>query len=213
VGLLLALLLGGAAHAGRKAPAATTVYRVVSVTHSSSSSKNEPPLYTGSSTARWSLAPPTKDAPNTLSVTNAGRFTIGLGRVNVRGVYNATARSNRAGGRCSLSAPTGSRKYPAVAPGAFQLSLGVDPKSPNRLLFTQGPGLNVHATLGNPYFPSECATTISGEPSVDTLLTRSLPKGTFTQRTVVVRFGGATSKEHIAYRWSTVFTFRRVGTA
>jgi len=42
---------------------------------------------------------------------------------------------------------------------------------------------------------------------------KSLPKSTFTQRVVVVRFSGATNSMGITYRWSTVFTFRRVGTS
>jgi hypothetical protein len=186
-------------------------YRLVALTHSSSARENDPPTYVGSSSATWSLAPPTKSAPNTLSVTTGPPVTVGLGRVNIRGVFRAQARTNRTRGNCSLTAATGSKKYPLVAPGPFSLAVTDDPKSPKRLLFAQGLGLNVHASLSNAYFPSECSTSISGEPDTDTLMLKSVPKSTFTQKTVVIRFSGSTNKEGIAYRWSTVFTFRRIG--
>jgi hypothetical protein len=206
--LLLPAAAGQARGTASGGPAATVDYRIVAVSHSSSSRENDPPIYVGSSTATWSLAPATKAAPNTLSVTT-GPFTLGLGRVNIRGVFKAEARTNRTNGHCSLTAATGSKKYPAVAPGPFSLAVGADPKSAKRVLVTQGLGFNVYASLSNPYFPSECSTSVSGEPG-DARLLVSVPKTLFTQKTVVLRFAGATRKDGIAYRWSTVFTLKRL---
>lgn len=197
---------------GRCGPAGAfeSTYRVISVSHTSSSQKNDPPFYTGSSTARWSLARPTSSAPNLIPVTINGPIALGLGRINVRGVFTAQATTNRPEGRCSLTAPTGSKKYGLVAPGPFQFSVAPDPKSRNRVLVVHGLGFNVHATLGNAYFPSECSTSISGEPDSDRTMLKSVPKSTFRQRTVVIRYAGATNEEGIAYRWSTTFTLKRI---
>lgn len=191
------------------APAAApyqATYRVVSATHSSSSLKKDPPFYNGSSSATWSLARPTSKAPNRFDVTMNGPLVYGLGTVNVRGVFTAQARTNRQGGKCGLTASTGSKTYPAVAPGPLQLALGADRKSSSRVLVAQ---LSTHATLGNPYFPSECSTSISGEPDSDVLGTKSMPKSAFRQKTVVLRFAGATNNGGIAYRWSTTIKLVR----
>lgn len=191
------------------APAAAAYqasFRVVSATHTSSSRKNDPPFYFGSSAASWSLAPPTSKAPNRLEVTVNGPLVYGLGTVNVRGVFTAQARTNRTGGKCSLTAPTGSKTYPAVAPGPVQLAIGPDSKSPTRLVVVQ---MSTHATLGNPYFPSECSTSLTGEPDGDALGTKSVPKTTFRQKNVVLRFTGATNKAGIVYRWSTTIKLVR----
>jgi hypothetical protein len=209
-GLLVALLLGGAAQAAQSSHSGSATYRFVSITHSSSSSKHDPPFYVGSSSATWSLAPATKDAPNKVQI-DTGVIALGLGRVNIRGVYRVQAKTNLKA-NCHLTAATGSRQYPLVAPGPFLISIGNDPKSSKRLLFVQGgTGGNVHASLSNPYFGTECTTSIAGEPSTDTLWTKSLPKSAFTQKTVVIRFSGSTTKDKIVYRWSTVFTLKRVG--
>ena len=129
--------------------------------------------------------------------------------MNVRGVFRAQATSNRPGD-CSLAAPTGSKKYPAVAPAAFPLTIAADPKAKGRVLVIQGPGFNVYATLGNPYFPSECSTSITGEPEPEETSMKSVPRSTFSQKTVVLRYVGRTNRDGIAYSWSTVFTLKRV---
>ena len=199
----------GAAAAAPDRASFTAVYRVTAVTHSSSSRKNDPPYYNGSSTSNWTLAPATASASNLVGVSVQGPIVYGAGRVNVRGVFRAQATSNRPG-RCSLTAATGSKKYPAVAPAAFPLTIAADPKANGRVLVIQGPGFNVHATLGNPYFPSECSTTITGEPEPEETSMKSVPRSTFSQKTVVLRYAGSTSRDGIAYRWSTVFTLKRV---
>lgn len=207
------VLLVGLATLGIAAPQAgafESTYRVVSVTHSSSSKKNDPPYYFGSSTSKWRLAPPTSKAPNLVPVTIAGPVVSGSGTINIRGVFTAEARSNRGKPPCKLTAPTGSKKYPAVAPGPFQLIIGPDPKSPNRVQVVHGLAGNVHATLGNPYFGSECSTSLTGEPDADRIAIKSVPKSTFRQKTVVIRYVGSTNKSGISYRWSTTFTLKRI---
>ena len=123
-------------------------------------------------------------------------------------MFKAQATSNRPG-RCSLVAATGTKKYPAAAPGPFQFAVVQDPKAKSRVRVVHGLGFNVHATLGNPYFPSECSTSLTGEPDMDEKASKSVPKGTFQQKTVVIRFQGATKRNKIVYRWSTVFTLKR----
>jgi len=39
---------------------------------------------------------------------------------------------------------------------------------------------------------------------------KSVPRSTFSQKTVVLRYAGSTNRDGIAYRWSTVFTLKRV---
>lgn len=83
--LLAALLVGVSAQAGASAPGTTAsvaTYRVVAATHTSSAKKDDPPFYTGSSTSTWRLAPPTKDAPNLVTVT-LSPIATGGGTVNV----------------------------------------------------------------------------------------------------------------------------------
>ena len=214
VGVLLvglALLVGvvSRADASSDASAFEATFKVVGATHSSSSRKSDPPFYNGSSTSTWSLAPATKAAPNVIQVASNSFITTGIGQVNIRGVFKANATTNRPG-KCSLVAATGDKKHGFVAPGPFQLSFSPDPKSKSRVLVAQGLGFNIHATLGNPYFPSECSTSVSGEPSVDARQLKSMPKSVLRQKTIVIRYSGSTTKEKIVYRWSTTFTLKRV---
>jgi hypothetical protein len=214
VGLLAVLIVAVAtsAQAGGRPSADrpfTATFRVIGATHSSSVRKDDPPFYNGTSSASWKLAPPTKKAPNTFSVTSIGAVVYGLGMVNVSGVFTAEATTNRPA-HCTLTAATGSTKYPGVAPGAFPLALGPDPKSPNRVLFGQGPGFNVHASVSNPYFGSECSTSTTGEPSTDELFLKAVSRNAFRQKLVVIRYGGSTNRNGISYRWSTVFTLKQI---
>jgi hypothetical protein len=38
----------------------------------------------------------------------------------------------------------------------------------------------------------------------------SVPKSTFRQKTVVIRYAGSTNDSGISYRWSTTFTLKRI---
>ncbi len=76
-------------------------FRVIAATHSSSSQKNEAPIYTGSSSASWHLPAATSRAPNAISITIAPGFVTGIGYVNIKGVFNAQATTNRTTGTVS----------------------------------------------------------------------------------------------------------------
>jgi hypothetical protein len=175
----------------------------------SSERKDDSPIYTGSSSASWHLVPATKAAPNIISVQSSPILILGGGRINVRGVFQAEATSNRPA-HCTLTAPTGSTKYPAVAPGAFNVTIAPDQKAPARAVVVLGPGRNFSATLGNPYFGSECGTSITGEPDANVMDLKSIPRSAFRQKLLVIRFVGATNSNGISYRWSTVFTLKRI---
>ena len=213
VGLLVgAVVAGVSAQVGATAPttaASAATYRVVGATHTSSARKDDPPFYAGSSTASWKLAPPTADASNLVTVTIDGPVPMGLGSVNVRGVFKAEAKTPDHP-QCSLTAPTGTKEYPAAAPGPFLLAIGPDPKSSSRVIVAYGVGVTLLASLSNGYFGTECSTSVSGQPSSDRLTVKSVPKSLFRQKVVVLRYAGATSKEGIVYRWSTTFTLKRI---
>ena len=209
---VFALALALVPAAGGSQTAKTYRFRVVSVTHHSSSQKTESaPYYTGSSTASWHMAPATRKAPNRISVTTGG-FYSGGGTLNVRGTFTAIADSQFGGhpNHCQLSAPTGSAQYPAVAPHKFPVTIAQDPSAPRRALVAIGPGGDVYATLGNPYFGTECSTDISGEPDSDVTDLKSVPKSLFTHRLVTLKFAGSTNKDGIAYSWSTVIKLKRI---
>src|SRR2546421_9420287 len=113
---LAMLLVLAPTNAVGSAAAKTYRFRVIAVTHTSSSQKSDSPFYTGSSTSTWHLS-----RVRTISVTVVGGFITGGGYLNVKGVYTAEASTNFGGkpNHCQLSAPTGSQDYPAVAPGRF----------------------------------------------------------------------------------------------
>ncbi len=105
--ILAAAAVGGALALPQSATAASSTYKVVAATHSSSAAKTELP-YQGTSGASWSLAPKTKAAQNRLQVSIGGGVVWGMGSVNVKGVFDAQASSDM--DSCQLSAPTGSRE-------------------------------------------------------------------------------------------------------
>jgi hypothetical protein len=209
--LLAAILLSVApAGAVRSAGAKSYKFRVVAVTHSSSSKKNEPPFYVGSSTATWHLARATSKAPNRITVNIGPGFSGGLGYINATGTFTAQATTNRTNGQCQLTAPTGSKQYPAVAPGRFPLTVSPAFVGKGRFGVAIGPGGDVYATLGNPYFPSECSTSLSGEPDADVSSLISVPQAIFTHLNVTLRFAGSSSAQGIDYRWSTTIKLKRI---
>ena len=108
---LAAVVLGGALLLPQTAGAESATYKVVAATHTSNAAKTELP-YQGSSSSHWSLAKPTKAADNRFRVSIGNGVVWGLGYVN--GTFAAQASSDI--DSCSLTAPTGSDEYPAVAP-------------------------------------------------------------------------------------------------
>jgi hypothetical protein len=206
--LAFVLLVVAPAGAGTSAAPKGYRYRVIEATHSSSEKKNDPPFYTGSSTSTWHLAPATSDAPNVIDLALVGRSYYGLGYVNISGVYTYDA-TDRQNGHCQFSAPTGSKDYPAVAPGPFPLTISQDPNASSRAIVTIGLGLAVYATLGPPY--GNCRTSLSGEPDVNTALLTSIPKSDLGRPIVTVLFAGHTNSDGIDYSWSTTIKLELMG--
>jgi hypothetical protein len=198
--ILAAAVAGGALLIPQTAAAAT--YKVVSATHSSSAAKTDLP-YQGTSSARWSLAPRTQEANNRFSVSRGGGLLFGSGMVNVKGVFDAQASSDL--DSCSLSAPTGSEEYAAVAPMPLILALSKDPQGRPTFAFT-----GVHATLGNPYFGTGCSTSLTGEPDGDITNLKRVKASLFRKKAFTLRFQGSSADGGIAYRYSTVLKFKRV---
>lgn len=198
--ILAAAAVGGALLIPQTAGAAT--FKVTSVQHSSSSAKTDAP-YQGSSSAHWSLAKRTKQANNRFSVAQGRGLLYGSGMVNVRGVFQAQASSDI--DSCSLTAPTGSTEYPAVAPLPLILALTKDPQGRPTFVFT-----GARATLGNPYFGTGCSTSLTGEPDGDITNLKRVKASLFRKKRFTIRIAGSSSEGGIAYTYSTVFKFARV---
>src|SRR5215210_2028854 len=124
------------------AQAKNPTYKVVSVTHSSSSAKSDE-HYTGTSTSTWKLPKPAR-----LSIWFLNGKPVGQVWLHVRGTFTARATTDWPGS-CSLSAPTKSEEFPAVAPDLVPLTIGPDPNGTGKTFATF---LGQQASLGNPYF-------------------------------------------------------------
>jgi hypothetical protein len=204
----LNLILAGAA-VGRArvrpptAGAKSATFKVTAATHSSNAAKTELP-YQGTSSAHWNLAKPTKAANNRFQVSIGPGIVYGLGYVNVSGAFAAQASSDM--DSCSLSAPTGSDEYAAVAPSPLMLGLNKDPDTGRPAFVFTGQ----QATLGNPYFGTGCNTGVSGEPDPEVTSLKYVKPSLFRKKAFSIRFAGSTMEDGIAYRWSTVFKFKRV---
>ena len=200
---LAAAAVGGALILPQAALAKTTTFKVVSATHASNAAKTELP-YQGSSSSRWSLARPTKAAPNRFQVSIGPGIVYGLGYVNVNGVFAAQASSDI--DSCSLTAPTGSDEYGMVAPAPLMLGLNKDPDTGKPAFVFTGQ----HATLGNPYFGTGCNTSVSAEPDGDVTSLKYVKPSLFRKQAFSIKLAGSTMEGGIAYRWTTVFKFKRV---
>jgi hypothetical protein len=183
-------------------PAGAATYTVVSATHSSSASKTDLP-YEGTSSSRWSLEKPSKDANNRFSVSKSGKVIQGAGIVNVRGVFEAKASTGSHS--CSLSVTTGSEKHSAVAPQPVGLALATDREGRRVFTFT-----GMHATLGNPYFGTGCTTSLTGQPGADTTSRKRVKASLFRKERFTLSFAGSSNDGGIAYDYSTTFQFVRL---
>ena len=200
------LVLAGLAAVPATAPAKTTVFKVTKATHSSSAAKTTTaPQYTGESSSTWSLAKATAKIPNRIGLESGGGQLSGIGGVNVKGVFTASAKGSY-GDPCSLSAPTGSEDFAAVSPEAFELQVQPDPAKRSHVLVVFN---GRHATLGNPYFGSQCTTSSNDEPDFRRTQTISVPKSRFKSRTVTLKWAGSTSGGGLDYRWSTTIVLKR----
>ena len=205
--LAFVLLAVAPAGAGTSAAAKQYRYRVIVATHSSSSHKSDAPFYTGTSTSAWHLAPAKAHASNVVALTRTP-ITYGLGTVNITGVYTLDA-TDRKYGHCQLAAATGSKDYPAVAPGPFTLAIGQDPAAPSRAIVGLGLGSAVYATLGASSYVN-CATSLTGEPGADTSALTSIPKSALGRSVITVRFAGHTNTAGIDYTWSTTIKLKLI---
>jgi hypothetical protein len=194
------LALAAAAALPAAAEARSPIFKVVSATHSSSSSKTDE-HYQGSSTASWKLPKPARLAVNYLGAKPVAQVWL-----HVRGTFTAQAATDWPG-HCSLTAPTGSDEYSAVAPDLVPLTIGPDPNGTGKTFATF---LGQQATLGNPYFGTECSTSLTGEPDANTTSIKAVSPKLFKHRKVTLRFAGSTNEGGIAYHWSTVFKLERV---
>jgi hypothetical protein len=144
--------------------------------------------------------------PARLSISYLNGKPVGQVWLHVRGTFTATATTDWPG-HCSLSAPTGSEEYSAVAPDLVPLTVGPDPNGTGMTFATF---LGTHASLGNPYFGTECSTSTSGEPDPDATSLEPVAPKLFQRKRITLRYAGATNDDGIAYRWSTVFKLKRV---
>ena len=126
--------------------------------------------------------------------------------MNVQGTFTGRATTDWPA-TCSLTAPTGSSEYPAVAQSALTLTIGPDPDGSGK---TYASFMGTQASLGNPYFGSECSTNVSGEPDSELTAMKAVSPALFKRKTVTLRFAGSTSDDGIAYKWSTVIKLKRV---
>ena len=171
------------------APAAAdaATYKVVTATHTSSSQKTDTG-YTGRSTADWRLAKPSR-----IAVTRG----TGMGQVKATGTYAVDITTSWPG-RCAWSA----------AAGDAQLTVMPDPMASGQLRVSL---LGQRASLGNGDLGTECSTAVAGEPSALEVGSRTVPASTFRKKTVTLRFTGATTRDGIAYAWSTKLVLKRLG--
>jgi hypothetical protein len=200
---LAAALAGGVLILPQAATAKPVTFKVTSATHSSNAAKTELP-YQGSSSARWSLAKPTKQADNRFQVSVGNGLVWGLGYANVRGVFAAQASSDI--DSCALTAPTGSAEYGMVAPAPVMLGLNRDPDTGKPAFVFTGQ----QATLGNPYFGTGCNTGVSGEPDGDVTALKHVKTSLFRKKAFSIKLAGSSMEDGIAYRWTTIFKFKRV---
>jgi hypothetical protein len=195
---LLALAVVAAIPATAQARSST--FKVVSATHSSSSAKTDE-HYSGASTAGWKLPKPAR-----LTVNHLMGKPVAQVWLHVRGTFTGRATTDWPG-NCSLTAPTGSKEFPAVAPDLVPLSIGPDPNGTGRTFATF---LGQQATLGNPYFGTECSTSLTGEPDANITAIKPVSPRLFKHKKVTLRFKGSAHEGGIAYTWSTVFKLKRV---
>lgn len=200
---LAAAAIGGALILPRAAVAKQMTFKVTTASHTSNAAKTELP-YQGSSSSHWSLAKPTKAADNRFRVSVGNGVVWGLGYVNVSGTFAAQASSDM--DSCSLTAPTGSDEYAAVAPAPLMLGLNKDPDNGRPAFVFTGR----HATLGNPYFGTGCNTSASGEPRGEVTSLKYVKPSLFRKKSFSLKLAGSTMEGGIAYRWTTVFKFKRV---
>ena len=193
------LLAAAATVALGAAPASAATYKVVTATHTSSSAKTET-NYTGSSTASWKLA---RSRP--IAINRNGGSATGLATLPVTGTYGIAVTTPQKS--CAFSASTGDTgDYAALAPEEVTLAFGADPATGKGIYASFSA---VRATLSNAYLPSECSTSISGEPEPEVTNALRVKRSQLKKKKLTLRFKGTTADEGIDYRWSTTIVLKR----
>jgi hypothetical protein len=67
-----------------------------------------------------------------------------------------------------------------------------------------------HATLGNPYFGTGCNASVSAEPDPETTSLKYVKPSLSRKKSFSLKLAGSSMEGGIAYRWTTVFKFKRV---
>jgi hypothetical protein len=195
-----------------KKPVAGYHYVVVKASSKSSASETGGSFYgyNGATSASWSLRKKTKDVPN------SGDFSyIGQGgqiTFNVRGAYKDEVHTQfgQPGGdpsenNCVLSAPTGSKTYPAVAPESAQISILQKSRKARAKVGFNFPMAN----LQNPYFPTGCSNPDTEFPA-DKFFVTSVPAKTLTRKQFTLVNARTPGGKYGNYTWKTSVTLKRV---
>ena len=184
-------------------------FKVVKATHTSSASETNGSFYhyTGTTSESWKLRGKSKD------VANAGDVFFGVGgivQLNVNGVYRDdvhTTFGDSNDSTCSLTAPTGSSDYPAVAPES--VSVNFIQKSRNGSVQV---GWNFPmASLQNAYFGTECSHPDAEFPDDKYFLDRISAK-TLRKKKFTLVNSGTPGGKYGNYTWRTTVTLQRVKT-
>jgi hypothetical protein len=183
-------------------------YKIVKATHTSSVSERSS-HFTGTSTETWTLGPKDKAG----AFMNAGYFSsapgapgTGLFTLAEKGVYKDSVQTDWPAS-CSLTAPSGSFDYPAVAPEGMMIAM-VQKRfgGPVQVAFAQQ-----IADLQNPYFGTECSHPDTTDPPESAFFTMVSPN-LFKKRTFTVVNAGHPGGTAGNTTWKTSLTFKRVKT-
>ena len=93
-----------------------------------------------------------------------------------------------------------------VAPAPLMLGLNKDPDNGRPAFVFTGQ----QATLGNPYFDTGCNTAAVGEPDGEVTSLKYVKPSLFRKKSFSLKLAGSSMEGGIAYRWTTVFKFKRV---
>jgi hypothetical protein len=205
----LAALVPAAASA--KATAFQASYKVVKATHTSSVSETNGSFndYNGTSTASWHLGKARDGYPNSGYFGTSGQAPgSGLVSLSIKGVYADEVHTTfgQPGGdpnenNCSLTAPTGSSDYPAVAPSSAMITMIQKRRNGPVTVGFVFP----MASLENPYFGTGCSHPDTVFPD-DKYFIRTYPLKTFQHKRFTLVDSGAPGGKYGNYKWKTSIT-------
>jgi opacity protein-like surface antigen len=207
----LGLLIPAAADAAKRVQGYR--FQVVAATHSSSASESGGSYYdyNGTTSESWKLRHRSAD------VANAGDFAFGSGgliQLNVRGTYRDEVHTQfgQPGGdpnenNCTLTAPTGSSEFPAVAPDGASVTLTQKTRRSRVKVGWVFP----MAALENPYFGTGCSHPDTVFPD-DSFFIGSVPAATLRKKRFTLVNAHTPGGKYGNYTWRTAVTLKRVKT-